>query len=133
MWTELGALVDALHALLMVVWVLGLPLLFWHRWPKLSIAYGIYAVVFVVATRASDYALGECFLTTLSRRFWVAGGSGAGTEGWFTVRFAQLVFGLTPSQRIIAVGSEALVLITAIGVLASLQRFRRMTLREDRT
>ena len=32
---ELASVVDAIHALVMVLWVLGLPLLFWHRWPRL--------------------------------------------------------------------------------------------------
>jgi len=114
-------MVDAVHALSMAVWVLGLPLLFWHRWPRLSIAYGVYAVGFVVATRLSDYVLGECFLTALARRFWTAGAAGAGTEDWFTVRFARLVFGLTPSHRAIALASEALIFVTALGVLVSLR------------
>jgi hypothetical protein len=133
MWTGLGAAVDAVHALSMALWILGLPLLFWHRWPKLTTAYGIYAVVFVIATRVSHYALGECFLTTLARRFWSVGAGNAETDEWFTVRFSRLIFGLTPSHREIALASEALVLVTALGVLISLHRIRkygRLTLRE---
>lgn len=125
MWTVLGAAVDAVHALSMALWILGLPLLFWHRWPKLSTAYGIYAVVFVIVTRVSHYLLGECFLTTLARRLWAAGAVRADTDDWFTVRFARLIFGLTPSHRAIALASEALVLITAVGVLVSLHGLRK--------
>jgi hypothetical protein len=125
MWTELGAAIDVLHALAMTAWILGLPLLFWHRRPRLSTAYGIYAVVFVFLTRLSHYTLGECFLTRLSRKLWSAGTAGPETDEWFTVRFARLIFGLTPSHRLIALGSEALVLITAIGVLVSLHGIRR--------
>jgi hypothetical protein len=125
MWTLLGAAVDAAHALSMALWILGLPLLFWHRWPKLSTAYGIYAVVFVVATRVSHYAHGECFLTTLARRFWSVGGGGSEANEWFTVRFSKLIFGLTPSHREIALASEALVFVTAVGVLISLHRLRK--------
>jgi len=124
MWTELGAFVDVIHAISMAVWILGMPLLFWRRWPRLSIAYGIYAAAFVVLTRLSHYALGECFLTTLSRHIWRAAAPGAETDEWFTVRFARLVFGLTPSHRAIALASEALVLVTAIGVLVSLHGVR---------
>jgi hypothetical protein len=125
MWTELGAAIDAAHALLMAAWILGLPLLFWHRWPRLSTAYGVYAVLFVIVTRASHYVLGECFLTNLSRKFWNAGGAGRETDEWFTVRFSRLIFGLTPSHRVIALASEALVLVTAIGVLVSLHHLRQ--------
>jgi hypothetical protein len=125
MWTELGAAIDAIHALAMTVWLLGLPLLFWRRWPRVSTAYGVYAVLFVVVTRVSHYALGECFLTRLSRLFWSAGPAGRETDEWFTVRFARLIFGLTPSHRLIALASEALILVTAIGVLVSLHGLRR--------
>jgi len=123
MSSALAATVDAVHAALMAVWILGLPLLFWHRWPRLSRAYGIYAVIFVVLTRLSHWFFGECFLTSLARHFWSAASSDANdTNEWFTVRFAKLVFGLTPSHRLIAVGSEVLVLVTAVGVLVSLHR-----------
>lgn len=125
MWTNLGAIIDAIHAFAMASWILGLPLLFWHRWPRLSTAYGIYAVAFVVLTRMSHFAYGECFLTRLSRQFWSAAPAARQTDEWFTVRFARLVFGLTPSHRAIALGSEALILVTAIGVLVSLHRLRR--------
>jgi hypothetical protein len=117
MWSELGAFVDVVHAAVMTAWILGLPLLFWHRWPRLSRAYGIFAVGFVVSSRLSHYLMGECFLTTLARTFWQAGPSGVEADEWFTVRFATLIFGLTPSHRAIAIGSEVLVLTTALGVL----------------
>lgn len=122
--SEIGAIVDALHAALMAAWILGLPLLFWHRWPRASRAYGIFAVVFVLSSRLSHYLLGECFLTSLSRTFWRAGSAALETDEWFTVRFARLIFGLTPSHRAIAIGSEVLVLITAVGVLVSLHHAR---------
>lgn len=124
MWSELGAIVDAFHALFMAAWFLGLPLLFWRRWPRVSLAYGIYATVFVIASRFSHYAIGECFLTSLSRRFWQTGPPNPETDEWFTVRFAKMIFGLTPSHRAIAIGSEVLVLITAVGVLVSLHAHR---------
>lgn len=123
MWSEIAALVDTVHAALMAAWILGLPFLFWHRWPRITKVYGLYAVAFVIVTRVSHWLLGECFLTSLSRRFWDAGGPSANdTDEWFTVRFAKMVFGLTPSHRIIALGSEVLVFITAAGMLFSLYR-----------
>ncbi|HVW28055.1 MAG TPA: hypothetical protein VHC69_21980 [Polyangiaceae bacterium] len=107
----------------MAAWILGLPFLFWHRWPTITKIYGLYAVAFVIVTRVSHWVLGECFLTHLSRHFWNAGAASASdTDEWFTVRFAKLVFGLTPSHRMIAIGSELLVFVTAAGVLFSLYR-----------
>ena len=114
---SLGAAVDVFHAFLMAAWLLGLPLLFWHRWPLLTRAYAAYAVVFVLVSRLSHAVLGECFLTTFARRLWMNSDSPSETDEWFTVRLARLVFGLTPSHRVIALGSEALILITAFGVL----------------
>lgn len=122
----LGATVDALHALLMALWIGGLPLLFWHRWPRLTFLYGIYAVAFVLISQLSRYWLGECFLTTVARHFWTNGTSWgtAATDEWFTVRFAQLVFRLTPSHRSIVWASEVLIVVTAVGVLFSNLRNR---------
>lgn len=125
----LGAVLDAVHALLMVAWVLGMPLLFWRRWPRLTRAYGIYAVAFVVVSQLSHYLLGECFLTTLARHLWKVSASRVpqGADEWFTVRFAELVFHLTPSHRAIVLGWEALTMVTAIGVLLSLRHRGRET------
>ena len=111
-----GASIDFVHALLMAAWILGLPLLFSTRWPRVARAYAVYAIAFVLVNQVSYLALGECFLTTLSRTFWQrAEGSTAATE-WFTVRVAEAVFSLTPSHRAIKLASEALILATAIGV-----------------
>jgi hypothetical protein len=108
----------------MALWIGGLPLLFWHRWPKLTLVYGAYAVVFIIVSQASRYWLGECFLTTIARHFWTNGPARgiAVTDEWFTVRFAQLVFRLTPSHRSIVWASEALIAVTAVGGLFSLRR-----------
>jgi len=121
-----ASVIDALHALFMVTWVLGLPLLFWRRWPRLTKAYGVYVVVFIVLSQASHYLLGECFLTALSRYFWQLGGGAPspGSEEWFTVRFAWFIFGLSPSHRSIVIASEALISITALGILFSMRHLR---------
>ena len=103
--------------------MLGLPLLFWHRYPKLTLGYGVYAVLFVIVSRASHWIGGECFLTTISAKLWRAGATMAPeSDEWFTVRLARFVFGMTPSHRAVAWGSEALILVTALGVLFSTSR-----------
>jgi hypothetical protein len=123
MWSALAACIDAAHASLMAAWVLGLPLLFWRRWPKATRAYAVYAIAFVVLNVASRVALGGCFLTTLSRACWQeaarGGGRGPVPQEWFTVRMAEAVFRLTPTHRGIKRASEALILVTAIGVLTT--------------
>jgi len=116
-----ATLVDLVHAIVMAVWVLGLPLLFYRRWPGATRLYGIYAVVFVVGTRVSHWVLDECVLTTLARHVSVLG-TAASSDEWFTVRFVQLVFGMTPPHRLIAWVSEGLVLATALGVLWTVRR-----------
>jgi hypothetical protein len=129
MWRALGASIDLVHALLMAAWVLGLPLLFWHRWPRLTRTYSLYAIAFVVVSQVSQALLGECFFTTLARAgFQCASRSGDSapvSEEWFTVRLAEAIFRLTPSHRSIKLISEALIVMTAIGVLLSLRRLPR--------
>lgn len=116
----LGASVDVLHALFMVIWVLGLPLLFWHRFPRLTLAYAAYAVGFVVLNQLSELLLGECFLTSLARAAWQhaprAGGPHVEPETWFTVRLAEAVFHMTPSHHGIKLASMVLIFVTALGV-----------------
>ncbi len=123
MWSTLAACVDFAHASLMAAWVLGLPLLFFRRWPRATRAYAVYAIAFVALNLASRALLGECFLTTLARACWQeaarAGGRVPVPREWFTVRMAEAVFRLTPSHRGIKLASEALIFVTAIGVLAS--------------
>jgi hypothetical protein len=115
MAAALGAGIDLLHALLMAAWMLGLPLLFWHRWPRLTTRYAAYAIAFIVANQVSSYLLGECFLTSLARACWQRAGAVPSGE-WFTVRLAEAVFRLTPSHRSVRLSSEALILVTAAGV-----------------
>jgi hypothetical protein len=125
MWPVLAVGIDFVHAVLMAAWVLGLPLLFWHKKPPLSRGYCIYALVFVAISQLSYLLLGECFLTTLARACALhARGSGSVTREWFTVRVAQAIFRLTPSHRGIKLFSEALIFVTAIGTLRSLTRLR---------
>jgi hypothetical protein len=121
MWSTLAACVDFAHALLMAGWVLGLPLLFLHRWPALTRGYAAYALAFVTFNLASRALLGECFLTAIARECWQEaarhGGHVSVPQEWFTVRMAEAVFRLTPSHRGVKLASEVLIFVTAIGVL----------------
>ena len=123
----LGSLVDLLHALFMAAWVLGLPLLFVHRYPRATRWYAIYAVVFIVLNQVSRIVLGECFLTTFSRWLWDHGGAppGAAPGEWFTVRVAMAIFHMAPSHRAITVVSEILILVSAVGMLLAMRRHPR--------
>lgn len=109
---------DFLHISLMVLWALGLPFLLWHRWPRLSMAYTVYAITFVVVSQVSHHFLGECFLTTLSRHFWQAAGSGA--DGTFTGRLVIMVAGIRPSNETAVLIWESAIVLTAIAVCWSL-------------
>lgn len=126
MWPVLGSLVDFLHAIFMVVWIAGLPLLFWHKYPRLTRWYAVYAIVFIILYGASRIFLGECFLTTTSRWLWEHGGSEppVAPNEWFTVRIAMAVFHMAPSHKAIKLIGTILVFVSAIGALLSLGRPR---------
>lgn len=117
----LGAFIDVFHALVMIVWIAGLPLLFWHRYPLLSKVYFWYALVFIIINQLSHYLLGQCILTSIASYFW-SKSTGPSTQEWFSVRFAYFIFGLTPSHRGVKVATEILIAIAAIGGLYSMYR-----------
>ncbi len=127
MWHVLGASVDLIHALAMVVWVVALPLLFVRRWPRATFAYAIYALTFVVLNQVSQWVLGECFLTTIARSFYEHRGPKAppASHEWFTVRLAEAIFSLSPSRRSITIASEVLIMITAIGAIYTVRHSLR--------
>jgi hypothetical protein len=128
MWQLLGSAVDVMHALLMAAWLLGMPLLFWQRRPALTRAYAVYATAFVVVSQLSRPIFGECVFTTLASWLWnhPSGSSGvaAAPDEWFTVRLSRAIFAMAPSHRAIAVSSEILSAIAALGVLWSMRRLR---------
>jgi hypothetical protein len=113
--------VDLVHVLTMLAWGVGLPLLFWHRFERLSFFYTLFATAFVVATVASRLSLGECFLTTLARELWTASG-GYRERVPFTVILANTVAGLRPSARSAVLAWEAAILVTSLGSLWSWHR-----------
>ena len=123
----LAALLEFLHAVAMTAWVLGLPLLFWHRWPRLTRAYAWYAIAFVVLSQGSQWLLGDCFLTKWTDRLWDLASPPQATRAseWLTVRLAQAIFHLSPSHRAIVIASEALAIVSAAGMLVSRRHLRR--------
>jgi hypothetical protein len=123
MWAVLADGVDLIHALLMAAWIVGMPLLFWHRWPRLTRAYSAYAVAFIVVSQASRWLFGECIFTVIALAC-LRLSSGAVPDEWFTVRLAQAIFHLAPSHRSIVWVSESLILVTAIGMLLSHKLWR---------
>jgi hypothetical protein len=127
MYPVLASAVDLLHALFMVAWVAGLPLLYFRRYPRATRAYALYAIVFIVLNQLSKVLLDECFLTTLARRLWEQGGlpPGAAPGEWFTVRLSLAVFRMAPSHKAITVASEILIFASAVGMLATLRRARK--------
>lgn len=118
MLSALAIAMDFVHIAAMVVWAIGLPLLFWHRWPRLTLAYTLYAVIFVVASQGSQLALGECFLTTFSRELWAAAGVHA--DGTFTGRLVNFVAGIRPRTESVLVVWEIAIVVTCLAVCWSL-------------
>src|SRR5258708_20582068 len=88
-YDALAAALDAVHALLMVVWMASIPLLFSRRWLRLSRVCAIYSIAFIVVSQTSQWLLGECFLTTWARWLWRRGSGTPPFErhaDWFTLR-----------------------------------------------
>ncbi len=118
-----AATVDLVHAASMLVWGLGLPLLFWHRFPRLSHAYLLFSVAFVTISLGSHLLLGECALTTLARHLWLAGG-GYRSGVPFSALLANAVAGIRPTEREVVVAWELAVLATSAGGVWSWLRMR---------
>jgi hypothetical protein len=115
-YAALAAAVEVTHGLAMIGWGLGLPLLVWHRYERLSRAYMWYAIAFVVMSVTSNQILGECFLTTFARHLWLAGG-GYRDGVPFTVLFANAVAGIRPTAREAVLAWQAAIIFTSIGTL----------------
>jgi hypothetical protein len=123
-YTVLAASVDLTHALSMLLWGLGLPLLVWHRFPRLSRAYMWFSAIFVVISVISHRALGECVLTRIARELWHAGGGYR--EGVpFMALLANRIAGFRPSNRQVVLLWEAAILVTSIGGLWCWRRTAR--------
>ena len=119
----LSAAVDVVHALAMLVWGAGLPLLFWHRWPALSRGYMVYSLVFIGASVGSQLVLGECFLTTLARDLAEQGSNALlRQKASFTVRLVESVAGLRPTERLAVRLWELAIFVTCMGMLVHMWR-----------
>lgn len=112
----LAVATDVLHALLMLSWIIGLPLLFWHRYPRLSVAYAIYSILFIIVNQVSHYVFGCCVFTIIAGWFY-GQAHWQITNDWFIVRVTDFVLGLTIPHRGIKIATELMVAISAIGVL----------------
>ncbi|MEZ4223314.1 MAG: hypothetical protein R3B13_20380 [Polyangiaceae bacterium] len=122
----LGAAVDGFHALAMVVWGLGLPLLFFQRWQHLTRAFVWYSLVFLSVSVLSYFVLGECFLTTLAREAYEAGHNPELREHTtFIVRTVEFVAGIRPSSRAAVLIWEAALFVGCIITLVHLRRHRK--------
>lgn len=108
--------VDLTHALLMLLWGIGLPLLYWNRYPRLSQAYEWFALAFVGGSVASHLAIGECFLTLLSRNLWEAAG-GFRDRIPFVVLLVNAVARVRPSTRTAVLFWQGAVVVSALSVL----------------
>jgi hypothetical protein len=123
MFELLSASVDVLHALAMLAWGIGLPLLFWHRWPALSRGYMVYSLAFIAASVTSQLMLGECFLTTLARGLAERGTNEILREkASFTVRLVEAVAGMRPTERLAVRLWELAIFLTCMGMLVHLWR-----------
>jgi hypothetical protein len=128
----LAAIIDSIHAILMIIWIVGLPLLFWRRYPRLSHLYAYYVIAFVVINQLSFLLLGECVLTTLARFVYQSDPNRITShryDEWFVVRISQAVFNLAPSHRLIRFATKALIFVMASTWLVM---FFRRRVREDR-
>ena len=116
MYPVLATAVDVAHALSMLVWGLGLPLLVWHRFPRLSRAYMWFAIAFIVVSAVSHYALGECVLTTMARWLWLASGRARDGAPFITLLVNDIA-GIHPNSRSVVHAWELAVLATSAGSL----------------
>jgi hypothetical protein len=116
LFRALAALTDLIHVGFMLVWGLGLPLLFWRRFPKLSRAYMWFTLAFVAVTVGSHLLLGECFLTTLARELWTRG-EGFRDRVPFTVLLSEWIAGFRPSSREAVLIWEVAVFVSSAGAL----------------
>jgi hypothetical protein len=104
--------------------MLGIPLLFWRRYPKLSLGYCIYSIAFIIVNQVSHFTIDECIFTTLTGWLYSKAGQTAPDE-WFTVRISRFIFGLAPTHWWINIVTEVLVAITAMGQIYTFYKSRK--------
>jgi hypothetical protein len=127
MFQFLAICVDVLHTLAMVVWGLGLPLLLWHRWPRLSRAYLWYALTFVLVSVGTHQIYGECFLTKIARDLRAIGDPNVLSEySSFSVRLVNFVAGIRPTEDAAVLAWEIALSITALFMLRYMYKTKRL-------
>jgi hypothetical protein len=110
----MAAIVEFLHALVILGLIVLVPFLFYRRWRKLTIFAAVYSIIFIVVNRISQWTLGECIFTRIAR--WVGG---AWDGQLFIVKFSNTIFGFIPSNKQVVLLEQAMVLIVCIGILFS--------------
>jgi len=100
----------------MLAWGLGLPLLVWHRWRRLSRTYLWFSLSFVAGSLLSHWLLGGCLLTRLAQSLWEAGGAHMDRVP-FIVRFTNGVAGIRPSTRAAVLLWEGAIAIYCVALL----------------
>lgn len=113
----MASVIEFIHALCMIFWILTIPFLFYHRWPKITLGAIVYNFLFVTVNRLSHWILGECIFTRMAR--WAGG---EWNNEWFTVKVARLVFGFIPSNKNVTYVEQGILLLVCTGVLISLYR-----------
>lgn len=115
-----STVVELFHALAMITWVVTIPLLFWHKWPSLSLDVAIYNVIFIAVNRISHWTLDECILTRIAR---IVDTTPTSSE-WFTVKLTKFVFGFIPANKHVTYVEQFIVFIAAVGALWVLMKKR---------
>jgi len=111
-----AAAVEFSHGLVMVLWGLGLPLLLWHRFQRLSRLYMWLSLAFVGGSVLSHQLLGECVLTALARWLWQRAGVPV-EEVPFIVQLTNQIARIRPSARSAVLMWEAAIAIYCMGFL----------------
>lgn len=117
MFIFIAICVDVIHAIAMMLWVIGLPLLFYNKYPSLSIGYAIYSILFIIINQLSHYYWGHCIFTVLSNYYYKLANSNVDTGEWFSIRFARYIFGLTPTHKGVNIATQLLIMISSFGCL----------------
>jgi hypothetical protein len=125
LYRVLALAVELSHGLLMTLWGLGLPLLIWHRWPRLRHSYLWFSLAFIGGSLLSHWLLGECALTTLARALWEFAGAPAAERVPFIVRFTNRVAGIRPSTRAAVLLWQAGISIYCVALLCGWRRLQQ--------
>lgn len=111
----MATIIEFIHALFIVLLVIGTPFLFIKRWRKIRLAAALYSIIFIIVNRISHYTMGECIWTKLAR---VVGGNSWGDE-LFLSKISRVVFGCIPSSRQLVYFEQGAIFIVCLGIVVS--------------